>query len=153
MKGSIASLCIVIALAGAPARAGIALESRVLKADAAKTAGGETRTFVPATKAIPGDPMVYVLSYRNTGAQPVADVVLDSPVPATMVYRGAGTGTEPEVSIDGIRFGRLTDLTVTGPGGVNRPARLSDVVHVRWRIAMPVQPGAAGQVSFHAVLR
>lgn len=149
----LAAMTAITALSGFPARAGISLETRVLKNQMAATAGGATESLVPAQRAVPGDPMVYVLAYRNTGTQPVADIVLNSPVPATMVYRGAGAGIEPDVSIDGVRFGRLSDLTVTGPGGVTRPARLSDVIHVRWRIATPIQPGAAGEVSFHAALR
>lgn len=135
----------------ASAEAGIALETRILKAP--PSTDGATSQFVPAVKAVPGDPMVYVLAYRNTGSQPIADILLDSPVPPSMVYRGAGVGGEPEVSVDGVLFARLADLVITGPGGMRRPARLSDVVHVRWRIATPIQPGAAGEVSFHAALR
>lgn len=151
MKGRIAFLAALAAMSGVPAQADIALETKILKAQ--PTAHGVAEQFVPAQRAVPGDPMVYVLAYRNIGAQPVSDIVLNSPVPSTMVYRGAGVGDEPQVSIDGVRFGRLADLTVTGPGGVTRPARLSDVVHVRWRIATPIQPGSAGEVSFHAALR
>lgn len=154
MKGRIAFLAALAAMSGVPAQAGIALETKILKAEAtAHVSGSGAEQLAPAKKAVPGDPMVYVLAYRNTGTQPVSDIVLDSPVPPSMIYRGAGTGAQPDVSIDGVRFGRLADLTVTGPGGVSRPARLSDIVHVRWRITAPVQPGAAGEVSFHAALR
>lgn len=155
MNGKILFLAALAAASSVPAIAGgIMLETKVLKTEAVKLpSGGTTERQVAAQKAVPGDPMVYVLAYRNTGAAPAADVVLASPVPATMIYRGAGAGAEPEVSIDGVRFARLADLSVTGPGGVRRAARLSDVTHVRWRIVDPIPAGATGEVSFHAALR
>lgn len=155
MKCKPALLAVIAATLSVPAFAGgISLETKVLKAEAVRLPGGATvEKLVPASRAVPGDPMVYVLAYRNDTAQPATDVVFDSPVPATMVYRGAGAGAEPQLSIDGRTFARLADLVVTGPGGVRRPARLSDVTHVRWHIATPIAAGAAGEVSFHAALR
>jgi uncharacterized repeat protein (TIGR01451 family) len=155
MKSKMAFLAAMAAISSAPALAGgIALETKVLKSETVSLPNGATtEKQVSAQKAVPGDPMVYVLAYRNTGATPVSDVVLNSPVPATMVYRGAGAGIEPEVSIDGTHFARLADLSVTGPGGVRRAARLSDVTNVRWRIVDAIPAGATGEVSFHAALR
>lgn len=133
---------------------GFTLQSKVLKAETVKVAtGGTTERLVPAIKATPGDAMVFVLAYRNEGAQPATDVVLNNPVPATMIYRGAGAGGEPEVSTDGTHFARLSDLTVAKADGSRRPAQLAEVTHVRWHLANPIAPGAAGEVSFHAVLR
>ncbi len=150
-----ALLAVLAATLSVPALAGgISLQTKILKTEAVRLANGATaEKLVPAAKALPGDPMVFVLAYHNDGNQPAADVVLSSPVPATMIYRGAGLGAEPQVSIDGRTFARLTDLVVTGPGGVRRAARLSDVTHVQWRIASPIAAGAAGEVSFHAALR
>lgn len=155
MKCKSAVLAAIAMTLSVPAFAGgISLETRVLKAETVRLPGGGTaEKLVPAARAVPGDPMVYVLAYRNDAAQPVTDVVLDSPVPATMIYRGAGAGAEPQLSTDGRTFARLADLVVTGPGGVRRPARLSDVTHVRWHITNPIAAGAAGEVSFHAALR
>ena len=133
---------------------GITLETRILKSETVRAANGASvERLAPAKKALPGDPMVYVLAYRNEGSQPAADVVFASPVPASMIYRGAGEGAEPEVSVDGIRFARLSGLTVNGPGGISRPARLSDVTQVRWHFANPIPSGASGEVSFHVNLR
>ncbi len=132
---------------------GISLQSSVLKAESVALPGGSvSQRLVPAAKALPGDLMVYTLAYRNEGNLPASDVVLNNPIPTTMIYRGAGEGGEPEVSVDGVHFGRLPDLTVTGPGG-NRAAKLADVTHVRWHLVQPIPAGAAGHVSFHAALR
>lgn len=155
MKSKSAWLAAITMTLSVPAFAGgISLETKVLKAEAVRLPGGGTaEKLVPAGRAVPGDPMVYVLAYRNDAAQPATNVVLDSPVPATMIYRGAGAGAEPLLSVDGRSFARLAELVVTGPGGVRRSARLSDVTHVRWHITNPIAAGAAGEVSFHAALR
>lgn len=155
MNHKLTVLAAMFAASSVPGLAGgITLETKVLKTEAFKLPDGSTtERQVAAQKAVPGDPMVYVLAYRNTGTTPVADIVLNSPVPATMVYRGAGAGADAEVSIDGVHFARLADLSVTGPGGVRRAARLSDVTNVRWKIATPIPAGAMGEVSFHAALR
>jgi uncharacterized repeat protein (TIGR01451 family) len=135
------------ALAGRAMAGGIVLDATVMKAEPV------TQKLVPASRAVPGDALVYALAYRNSGSQAAADVVLDNPVPANVVYRGGGAGGEPEVSVDGRSFASIAQLTVTDADGRRRPARLADVKFVRWHLATPIPAGAAGEVSFHAVLR
>ncbi|RVT93069.1 DUF11 domain-containing protein [Sphingomonas crocodyli] len=139
-----AAFSAVPALAG-----GITLDARVLRVET--VAGAERLT--PAAKAVPGDHMVYVLAYKNTGDQAAKDVVLSNPIPADMLYRGAGDGGEPDMSVDGVQFGPLASLTVAGADGSRRPARLTDVRQLRWHLNQAIAPGASGQVSFHAVVR
>jgi uncharacterized repeat protein (TIGR01451 family) len=125
----------------------ILVEQRVRAAD-----GSVSVRMTPARKAVPGDHVQFVLSYRNTGTQPIANVVLDNPVPHEIAYRGpAGGSPAPEVSADGKTYAPLADLRVTSLGGV-RAATPADVTHVRWRLAAPVAAGAQGQVSFLAML-
>jgi uncharacterized repeat protein (TIGR01451 family) len=138
---------LAVALAGRAIAGGIVLKATVMKAELA------TAKLVPASRAVPGDALVYALGYRNSGSQPAADVVLDNPVPANVVYRGAGAGGEPEVSVDGRSFAPIARLTVIDADGTRRPARLAEVKFVRWHLATPIAAGAAGEVSFHAVLR
>ncbi len=61
-----------------------------------------------AARVTPGDRIVYQLSYRNSGREPARDLVIANPVPANMAYAGAAEGSaEPELSVDGTRFGSL----------------------------------------------
>lgn len=116
---------------------------------------GTTRiALAPAGRITPGDRVVYQISYRNTGAQPVSDFVVTNPLPSEMTYIAvAGNSAAPEMSVDGTTFAPLAALRVKLAGGGSRAAIASDVRILRWRIARPLAAGTAGQVSFSAMLR
>ncbi|MGU3389295.1 hypothetical protein [Sphingomonas sp. M1A8_2b] len=127
----------------------ILVESRSAAAD------GTTRiTLVKPTKVMPGDKVIFVLAYRNTGKQPLANVVLANPLPAAISYRSANPGSPaPDVSVDGTTFGALDTLRVRSLDGSARAAGPNDVTSVRWRIAKPIPAGSQGQFAFQAVLK
>lgn len=134
-----------------PAIAGpLQVTSRVMAEVPQRAADGSVRmALVPARRAVPGDRVVFELAYRNTGAQPLANIVFDNPVPNGVAYRAAATGSAaPEVSVDGRTFGRLDMLRVAA-----RAARPDDVTHVRWRLDRPLPAGAQGRFAFQAVLK
>lgn len=113
----------------------------VEKAVAARDGTVQTR-LLAATRAVPGDRVVVVLAYRNTGARAIAGLVLADPVPAGVVFRGVAAGTPtPEVSIDGTRFAPLA------------ASHVAEVRHVRWRLAASLAPGARGELSYRATIR
>lgn len=114
---------------------------------------GSTRVaLAPAKRVVPGDRVVYVIAYRNTGGQPLSGVVIANPVPATLSYRSAAAGTpDPEVSVDGTTFAPLAALRVA-QAGTTRPATADDVRLVRWRVPV-IAPGAEGRFAFQAVLK
>jgi uncharacterized repeat protein (TIGR01451 family) len=146
-----AAILSVTALSTAAVAAGpLQVVSKVLVEQRARAADGSTSvSLAAAKKVVPGDKVVFVLAYRNTGAQPIANLVLDNPVPAGIGYRGpAANSVAPEVSVDGRTFGQLATLKVDG-----RAATAADVTNVRWRLTAPIAPGAQGQVSFQAVLK
>lgn len=127
----------------------ILVESRSAAAD------GTTRVaLVKPSKVTPGDKVIFVLAYRNTGAQPLANVVLANPLPRQISYRSANPGSPaPDVSVDGKTFGSLDSLRVRSLDGSTRAASPNDVTSVRWRLASPIPAGAQGQFAFQAVLK
>jgi uncharacterized repeat protein (TIGR01451 family) len=142
-----------LALPGAALAGPLEVQSSMQVESHVRAADGSTAIkLVPARKVAPGSKVIVSLSYRNTGAQPIANLVLADPVPANLIYRGSHGGIAPELSTDGRSFGPLETLRVTGPAGA-RPAQAADIRQVRWRLPMPVKPGASGQVSFEAELR
>ncbi len=150
----------IIALAACASAAGAAdgplqVESRILTEQKLPRADGTVDVhLVQAKKVVPGDRVVFVLAYRNTGNQPISNIVFDNPVPKEIAYRAAGSGAQsPDLSVDGKTFGQLNMLRVTMANGGQRAATADDVTHVRWRLAAPLAAGAKGEFSFQATLK
>ena len=146
----------VMALAAQPASAApLELKSRIMvEQRAAGRDGATTIALVDPGKVMPGDRVVFVLAYRNTGAQPIAGLVLANPLPSSIAYSAAAEGSPaPELSVDGTSFGALPTLRVRGPDGTSRAATTSDVVAVRWRLSRPLAAGAGAELRFQAVVK
>lgn len=153
MWGGLAAMTIpAAALAAGP----LLISTSVMTEQRTAAADGTTRVQLIAPKrgVAPGDRVVFVLSYRNTGAQALSDVVLANPVPRAMIFRGAAAGSPvPDVSVDGHDFGPLATLQVSAADGAKRAAIADDVTAVRWRVAGPIAAGAQGRFAFQAVLK
>ncbi len=113
--------------------------------------------YVPFTKALPGDLVIYTIEYSNTGDAPATDLLITLPVPAEMTYV-AGSADHPDASltcsVDGAQtFGRLETLTITNPAGLSRPARAEDVTALRWLRTRPLDAGASARLQYAAVLK
>jgi uncharacterized repeat protein (TIGR01451 family) len=162
MKTLIARLCLIAfalaPVAPAAAQNGMELTAQVFQELEARGKDGKTqKNRVPATTVVPGTEVIYVITYRNKGAQPAEKVVINNPVPADLAYRGnsaSGQGTQFRVSVDGGKnYGVLPSLRVAGADGKARPAQPADVTHLRWTLARAVPPGAEGRVSYRAVVK
>ncbi len=139
-------LAALVAASPAMAAGPLQVTSKVMVEAKQRAADGTTKiALVPAQRVVPGDHIVFTLAYRNTGTQPLADLVFDNPVPQGVAYRApAANSPAPELSVDGHRYGTLAQLGAAGP---------DDVTHVRWRLARPLAPGASGTFAFQAVLK
>ena len=148
------ALLALLASAAAQAADSVSLVSRVLVERVETTPDGRNVTTRAEPDVVtPGDRLVFVLSYRNDGAEPATAFVLTNPVPASVTF--AGTDDQSAVvSIDGGKtWGPLGSLTVTQTDGTARRAEVSDVTHIRWSLAQPVPSGAAGELSFRGVVK
>ena len=136
------------------AHAQVALENKVfVESFVAAKDGTMDRQLKPATTVVPGDRLVYVITYRNNGKQSSSDVVVNNPISPTVEFIGEETAGA-EMSIDGGKtYGQLAQMRMRNPDGSQRAARRSDVTHLRWRLAGTLAPGASGQVSFKARLK
>ncbi len=145
----------LIALAPAAAIAGsVALKSSVFVERVATLPDGTAKIELRAADTVvPGDRLVFILTYRNETSRPVPDVVITNPVPAPVAFEAAAASVA-EVSVDGGRnWGSIGTLRVQGDNGQSRPATTSDVTHVRWAIGRPVPPGATGRLSFRGTVK
>jgi uncharacterized repeat protein (TIGR01451 family) len=157
MKRALIATVLVLLTAGA-AHADVQLVA-VAQTEVTTTneAGQEVTTLAPAGKVVPGDEVIYTINYVNRGTDPAADVVITNPIPEHMVFtkvEASPDGAEVSMSADGgTEYGTPRNLTVTDAKGQPRPAKASDFTHVRWVFQEPLEPGAAGSVSFRAQLQ
>ena len=144
--------------------ADVKIDSKILVERTAPSESGEmvTRLVEPATvKVIPGDKLVFINAYRNTGANAVTGFVVNNPVHSAVSLIEIAEDWAL-VSVDGGKnFGKLADLTVTetvavadaDAAPVTRPAKASDATHVRWVLTSPIAPGASGELRFRGVVK
>ena len=100
----------------------------------------------------PGDKIVYVLSYHNSGAQPATNFAITDPIPQHLVFDGT-PDSSALVSVDGGKsWGALGALKVSSSSGV-RAARPEDVTHVRWALKTAIPAGAEGKLSFRGTVK
>lgn len=114
---------------------------------------------VDAAKAnvVPGDTVIFTITYVNNGDKPAANVAVKNPVPGQMLYldkSAEGAGTSIDFSVDkGRTYGSAGALKVKTSDGKERPAAAADITHIRWTLEKPVTPGATGSVSFRAKVK
>jgi uncharacterized repeat protein (TIGR01451 family) len=119
--------------------------------------GQKAKRLVPIVKVIPGDEVVYTISYHNVGKQPADKVVITDPIPKEVAFKDGsafGPGTAIEYSVDGGKaFGSADALRVKGADGKERAAVGEDYTHVRYTVLASVAPGQKGFVRFRAILK
>lgn len=107
----------------------------------------------PARQVSPGERLIYVVEYRNTGNRPVQGFTVTNPLPRTVRLDETVDGSEL-VSIDGGRsWGQLGALRVSLGNGSWRPANPEDVTHLRWRVGDTLMQGETRRVTFRAIVR
>ncbi|MFN0039577.1 MAG: hypothetical protein ACKVP2_08715 [Burkholderiales bacterium] len=152
----------VVALCGgsqpAAAQEAMELKTEAFQDVLVKDKEGKTQKKRKAlVKAVPGDEVIYVITYRNTGDKPAENVVVNNPVPVGLSYvpgSAVGEGVRAEVSVDkGKQFGALETLRVKAANGALRAAKAEDVTHVRWTLLSAVPPAASGSVTYKALLK
>ncbi len=107
---------------------------------------------------VPGDKVVFTLSYANNGTTPAAGFRATNPMPAPVQFLAAMEDWA-EVSVDGGKnWGKLSTLSVPVKADASRtdsvrPASVEDVTHVRWVFGSAIAPGAKGTVSYRGVIK
>jgi len=132
----------------------VALDNSVFVERVTTDAQGKQRILLEEPKVVvPGDRLVFVLNYRNAGAQPADKFVITNPLPAAVSFADAGD-TRPLVSIDGGRgWGQLEQLTIAQRDGTRRAAQPADVTHIRWAFQKPIPVGGSGKLMFRGAVK
>lgn len=153
------------AMQTADPRANVKIESKILVERTEQDASGQevTKLYNPSdVKVIPGDKLVFVNTYRNTGSTAVTGFVVNNPVHAAVTFTGVSEDWA-ELSVDGGKnFSELTKLTVTETvnegvetksTGITRAAQMKDVTHIRWIFDNAIAANASGELRFSGVVK
>ena len=142
----------------APQRGSLEVQTVVQKLHEQLDENGERTTeLVAVDTAVPGDEVVYTVTFANVGAQPAENIRITNPIPPQMRYVSGtafGPGTEVEYSVDGgTTWGPAPVLRVRTDAGVERLAVPDDYPHIRWALHTPLDVGERSFARFRAVVR
>lgn len=117
---------------------------------------GETqRSLVPADTVVPGDDVVYTITFVNISDESADNVVITNPISRNLTYvegSAFGPGTVIEFSVDDGKSFAAPDELMVATNGEERPAAAEDFTHVRWTMQDELQAGAQGVARFKARL-
>ncbi len=153
----LAAATALLALCGnALAQQHLDVQTTVQKQIVIEAEDGSTETrLIPADNVVPGDTVVYTITFENVGSEPAGDVVITNPISDVLDYvpGSASNGSmRIEFSADGGQtFGVPNELTIVDQGVV-RPATTTDYTHVRWVMQTELEAGGRGTASFAAVV-
>ncbi|HEU0098837.1 MAG TPA: hypothetical protein VFQ67_08680 [Allosphingosinicella sp.] len=147
------ALLALLAPAAANAADPVSLTSKVFVERVKPGADGKPVTVREEPGVVtPGDRLAFVLSYRNSGAQPATGFTLTNPIPPSVAFAGTDDSSA-SVSVDGGKsWGTLASLKVVNADGTSRPAVAADVTHIRWSLGRPIAAGGGGELSFRGVV-
>jgi len=121
--------------------------------------GKQVETLVAATETLPGDTLVYTLSYKNLGDEAASDVVLNDPIPESTTYvvdSVFGKGSDISFSVDhGKTFKQPSMLTYTIKSSdkeIERKATPDDYTDIRW-VIHSIKAGSQGNVGFRVQIK
>ena len=137
---------------------GVAVETVVEKEETVVGDDGqETTRLVPVATIVPGEEVVYTITFTNNGADAAENVAITNPIPEHMLYvdgTAFGPGTDVSYSVDGGEsYAAADELEVVDADGTVRRAGASDYTHIRWVMRNDLQSGARGFARFRAVLQ
>lgn len=151
MRALLPLLPLMLAPGAAQAATPLALRSDVF-VEHTEVADGKSRTTLSAPVTVtPGDRLVFVLHYRNTGSSPASGLVVTNPMHPSVAYQDADGA---QVSVDGGKsWGTLAATKVRTARGDWRAARPDDVTHIRWKLAGTLPAGGSGNLRFRGTVR
>jgi uncharacterized repeat protein (TIGR01451 family) len=119
--------------------------------------GRKQTKLVPAQPVVPGEQVIYTVTFENVGQKPATDVAIVNPVPEHTTYvagSAGGPGTEVSFSVDGGRtWGAPEQLKLRAADGTERAATPADYTHVRWVLRNPLTPGAVAFARYRVVVK
>ncbi|MFT5592602.1 MAG: putative repeat protein (TIGR01451 family) [Oceanicoccus sp.] len=148
MKKIIAAICLLPSLAFAQ----VELKTEMFEVVEKQQDNGTSKVeWVKPDNIIPGDKVGYRISFKNTGDQPAADIVLNNPVPENTIYvddSARGANSTIVFSVDGGKQFANPEQLFVELNGKKVPATAKDYTHVRWTLNSALPAGKDGSVQY-----
>ncbi|MEO1036380.1 MAG: hypothetical protein AAFX44_12555 [Pseudomonadota bacterium] len=111
--------------------------------------------LVAADAVVPGEEVIYTVTYTNVSAEPTDNIVISNPIPAQLTYvhgSAFGPGTTISFSVDGGQTYGSPETLVVVENGLERAATSADFTNIRWEVANVLTAGQRGFARFRARL-
>ena len=118
--------------------------------------GEEIMRYVPPDLAVPGNTMMYTITFENISDQAVTGIVINDPLPNNSKYvenSATGKNTDITFSTDGTSFNVPAKLKLKDKSGKTWTASADKYTHIRWVHKQPLKPGEIGTVTFKTKIR
>ena len=119
--------------------------------------GKETIKLVSAKRVVPGNEVIYVIDFENTGSEAAENIEIRNPVPEYTSFKaGSATGTDTAISYsidNGDQFNAADKLTIKDSNGSVRTARADEYTTIRWMYTKPLPPGEKSSVQYRVVIQ
>jgi uncharacterized repeat protein (TIGR01451 family) len=117
--------------------------------------GARTTKLVDAATVVPGDEVIYTVTFHNISGEPAENVVITNPLPAELTYVDGSAfapGAETVFSVDGGKTFASPDALTVSENGEERSATANDFTHIRWVMRNELAAGMQGMSQFRAQL-
>lgn len=156
---SIAALALLTSPLAALAQPKVAISIKAEKEVTVTTKGKPVKRKIASKGFLPGEEIIYTLSYVNSGTEPATDVLITDPIPAGTVFipGSASDADKATYSINnGKSYSKPTLLIYeikTADGKVQKKvAAPEEYTDIRWTIPT-VPPGGKGSVHFRVKVK
>ncbi len=155
LQAALAATLLACAM-NATAQSQLEIRTEVQKEDVVTAEDGSERVeLVEAETVLPGEEVIYTVTFANTSDDVADNVVITNPLPAELTYvdgTAGGEGTRVQFSADGgVTFAQAAELRVSDNGGERR-ASPDEFTHIRWVLDAALLPGETGTATFRARL-
>ena len=106
--------------------------------------GEDVISYIEPGLALPGNTMLYTITFENISNQPVSGIVVNDPLPNNSKYlanTATGRNTDITFSADGENFAVPGKLILTDKSGRSWTASADSYTHIRWKYKQTLKPG------------
>ena len=152
-----ATLAMVFSAVARADEGAIRFTNKAFKQVITTTPKGEKKIdYVEPGLVLPGDVILYQITFENISDQVVNDIVINNPIANNSRYRdGSASGKHTDItfSVDGKTFSKPDSLKVRDASGKVWPAKPGDYTAIRWAYKKPLKPGEKSTVSYKTEIR